>query len=56
MAENIILGRMPVNRFGVIDTRKANQMAAEIIREFGMLIKSSTKVKDLKCRSSSSSR
>lgn len=47
VAENIFLGRMPVNRFGLIDTPKANRMAAEIIKEFGMPIKPSTKVKDL---------
>ena len=29
VAENIYLGRMPVNRFGFIDTQKANQMASK---------------------------
>lgn len=47
MAENIYLGRMPANRFGVIDTGKANKMAAEIIRDFGLPIQPTTKVKDL---------
>ena len=47
MAENIYLGRMPVNRFGVIDTAKANHMAQEIINDFGLPISPSTKVKDL---------
>ena len=47
VAENIYLGRMPSNRFGVIDTRKANQMAAKIIEDFGLPISPSTKVKDL---------
>ncbi len=47
VAENIYLGRMPSSRFGVIDTRKANQMAAEIIRDFGLPIQPTTKVKDL---------
>ena len=47
VAENIYLGRMPVNRFGVIDTAKANHMAQEIINDFGLPISPSTKVKDL---------
>ena len=47
VAENIYLGRMPVNRFGVIDTEKANHMAQEIINDFGLPISPSTKVKDL---------
>lgn len=47
VAENIYLGRMPVNRFGFIDTRKANEMAAKIIEDFGLPIHPSTKVKDL---------
>lgn len=47
VAENIFLGRMPVGRFGMIDTRKANELATEIIAQFGLPIKASTKVKDL---------
>ena len=47
VAENIYLGRMPSNGLGVIDTRKANSMAAEIIRDFGLPIQPTTKVKDL---------
>jgi ABC-type sugar transport system, ATPase component len=47
VAENIYLGRMPVNHFGFIDTRKANEMAAGIIRDFGLPISPSAKVKDL---------
>ena len=47
VAENIFLGRMPVNGFGIIDTGKANQMAAEVIKDFGLPIKPQTKVKDL---------
>lgn len=47
VAENIYLGRMPVNRFGVIDTAKANRMAKEIIDDFGLPISPTTKVKDL---------
>lgn len=47
VAENIYLGRMPVNRFGMIDTRRANEMAAKIIRDFGLPIEPSAKVKDL---------
>ena len=48
VAENIYLGRMPASsRLGVIDTRKANQMAAAIISDFGLPISPTDKVKDL---------
>lgn len=47
VAENIYLGRMPSNRFGVINTALANQMAQKIIDDFGLSISPSTKVKDL---------
>lgn len=47
VAENIYLGRMPVNRFGFIDKRRANEMALKIIEDFGLPISPSTKVKDL---------
>ncbi|MDD3794737.1 MAG: sugar ABC transporter ATP-binding protein [Lachnospiraceae bacterium] len=47
VAENIYLGRMPANKFGVIDKAKANQMAKAIIEDFGLPILPSTKVKDL---------
>lgn len=47
VAENIYLGRMPANKFGIIDTGKANKMAKKIIEDFGLPILPSTKVKDL---------
>lgn len=47
VAENIYLGRMPVNRFGVINTNEANKKAAKIIADFGLPIKPTEKVKDL---------
>ena len=47
VAENIYLGRMPANKFGVINTGKANQMAKKIIEDFGLPIAPTTKVKDL---------
>lgn len=47
VAENIYLGRMPVNKFGVISNSQANKMAAEIIRDFDLPIRPETKVKDL---------
>lgn len=47
VAENIYLGRMPVNRFGIIDMKKANAMAQKIIDDFGLPILPDTKVKDL---------
>lgn len=46
VAENIYLGRMPTKGV-MIDTRKANQMAQQIIEDFGLPIKATTKVKDL---------
>lgn len=47
VAENIYLGRMPVNRLGFIDTRKANEMTEKIIEDFGLPISPAVKVKDL---------
>ena len=47
VAENIFLGRMPVTRFGVINSREANERAAKIIADFGLPIRPETKVKDL---------
>ena len=47
VAENIYLGRMPANKLGVINTAQANRMAQDIIEDFGLPIKASTKVKDL---------
>lgn len=47
VAENIYLGRMPSNKFGIIDIGTANKMAKKIIEDFGLPISPSTKVKDL---------
>ena len=47
VAENIFLGRMPKNKFGMINIRKANEMAKKIIDDFGLDMQPSTKVKDL---------
>lgn len=47
VAENIYLGRMPVNKFGVINTRQANEMARKIIKDFELPIEPDTKVRDL---------
>lgn len=47
VAENIFLGRMPVNRLGIIDTSKANKMAKKIIDEFELPIDPAEKVKNL---------
>ena len=38
---------MPANKFGIIDTGKANEMAAKIIEDFGLPIHPAMKVKDL---------
>lgn len=47
VAENIYLGRMPCNRLGVIDTRKANEQAQAIIEDFGLPVRPTDRVKDL---------
>lgn len=47
VAENIFLGRMPVNKLGIIDTPKANKMAEKIINEFDLPIEPTEKVKNL---------
>ncbi|MEG1074822.1 MAG: sugar ABC transporter ATP-binding protein [Ruthenibacterium sp.] len=47
VAENIYLGRMPANRFGVINIKEANIRAQKIIEDFGLPILPTTKVKDL---------
>ena len=47
VAENIYLGRMPANRWGIIDKAKANQMAEKVIHDFGLPIRPTTRVKDL---------
>ncbi len=47
VAENIYLGRMPSNSFGVINSSKANQMAQKIIDDFGLPIRPTEKVKNL---------
>lgn len=47
IAENIYLGRMPAGKLGIIDTVRANDMAQQIIDDFGLPISASTKVKEL---------
>ncbi len=47
VAENIYLGRMPAGPLGVINKRKANEMAERIIADFGLPIRPADKVKDL---------
>lgn len=47
VAENIYLGRMPANKIGIIDTKKAERDAQKIIEDFGLPIQAATKVKDL---------
>lgn len=47
VTENIFLGRMPSNMFGIIDIKKANEMASEVIANFGLPIDPEVKVKDL---------
>lgn len=47
VAENIFVGRLPIGKFGLIDSEKLTQNAKKIIDEFGLPISSATKVKDL---------
>lgn len=47
VAENIYLGRMPANKLGVINISQANRQAEKIIKDFGLPILPTTKVKDL---------
>lgn len=47
VAENILLGRMKANKWGVISQRKVNAMAEKIINDFGLPIHPTDKVKDL---------
>ncbi len=47
VAENIYLGRMPANKFGVISTAQANRDAKKIIDDFKLPIRPQDKVKDL---------
>ncbi len=47
VAENIYLGRMPANKFGVISTAEANREAQKIISDFKLPIRPTDKVKDL---------
>lgn len=47
VAENIYLGRMPSNRLGIIDIKKAETDAQKIIEDFGLPIRADEKVKDL---------
>lgn len=47
VAENVYLGRLPVNRFKMIDIKEANRKTQEIINDFGLDIKPTDRVKDL---------
>ncbi|MCT4509309.1 MAG: sugar ABC transporter ATP-binding protein [Tepidibacter sp.] len=47
VAENIFLGRLPIKKSGLIDTKKLHLDAKAIIDEFGLSIDSRSKVKDL---------
>lgn len=47
VAENIYLGRMPANALGVINKRRANEMAERIIADFGLPLRPTDKVRDL---------
>ncbi|CUH94791.1 Arabinose import ATP-binding protein AraG [Propionispora sp. 2/2-37] len=47
VAENIFVGRLPVGKFGLVDTKRLNQAAQKIIDEFGLPIDPGKKVKEL---------
>src|SRR6201981_3924366 len=48
VAENIYLGREPVAWNGLVDMRKMNRMAAELLNRFQIKIKPSAKMCDLR--------
>lgn len=47
VAENIFLGHAPKGRFGLIDTGRQRQMAAEILRSIGAEIDPDTRLREL---------
>jgi len=47
IAENIFLGRLPADKFGIVNIKEANRRTAEIISDFGLDMKPTDKVKDL---------
>ncbi|MEB3103797.1 sugar ABC transporter ATP-binding protein [Ferviditalea candida] len=47
VAENIYLGHEPKNKFGLIDFKKTNEMAHELLNELGFEIDSKALVRDL---------
>lgn len=47
VAENIFIGRLPVNKLGVIDLKRLNSDAQRIIDEFGLPISAQGKVRNL---------
>jgi ribose transport system ATP-binding protein len=47
IAENIFCGNMPVNRFGIIDWKKVNQLAKKNLKEMGLNIDVTRKVEGL---------
>ncbi|HAZ36852.1 MAG TPA: sugar ABC transporter ATP-binding protein [Clostridiaceae bacterium] len=47
IAENVFLGRLPADKFGIVNTKEANRRTAEIISDFGLDMKPTDKVKDL---------
>ncbi|MEX0929213.1 MAG: sugar ABC transporter ATP-binding protein [Balneolales bacterium] len=47
VAENIFLGREPVNRLGIIDEKKLNRTAREIIQDLGVNIDAGKKISEI---------
>jgi len=47
IAENIFCGDMPVNRFGIVDWKKVNQLAKKNLKELGLNIDVTRKVEGL---------
>ena len=47
VAENIFIGRLPINKVGLIDGKKLHQDTQKIIDEFGLPIDARSMVKDL---------
>lgn len=47
IAENVFCGDMPVNKFGIVDWRKVNQLAKQNLKELGLNIDVTRKVEGL---------
>lgn len=47
VAENIVLGMEPVNRFGILDLKTAEKRVAEISNQYGLMVNPHDKIEDI---------